>query len=65
MWDDIGLGDWLFDLDDETQVQGIVPAVLDLARKPNAAKASQASQFVLDRQRQTMEQLRDTLAAGN
>ena len=42
MWQDIGLGDWLFDLDDEAQVQRIVPAVLALATDPAAARAKAA-----------------------
>ena len=56
MWRDIGLGDWLFDLDVETDVRRIVPAVVDLARDPAAARArmAKARQFVLDRQRETM-----------
>lgn len=39
MWEDIGLKDWLFDLDDEAQVKKIVPTVLELAQDPEASKA--------------------------
>ena len=64
MWEDIGLGEWLFDLDDESDVAKVVPAVLKLARDPEAAKskAEQAQQFVEKRQRETMAQLALELA---
>ncbi len=60
MWRDIGLGDWLFDMDREDDVQRIVPAVLALARDPAAAKAKAAAarQFVQQRQRETMAVLK-------
>ena len=53
MWRDIGLGDWLFDLDQEADVARIVPAVLALAKDPAAAKAkaAKAREFVQQRQR--------------
>lgn len=56
MWQDIGLGDWLFDLDDEAQVQRIVPTVLALATDPATAKAkaAQARARVEQYQRDTM-----------
>ena len=56
MWRDIGLGDWLFDLDQEEQLAGIVPAVLAIARDPAAAraKAAQGRANVERRQRETM-----------
>jgi polysaccharide pyruvyl transferase WcaK-like protein len=56
MWQDIGLGDWLFDLDDEAQVQRIVPTILALATDPAAAKtkAAQARARVEQYQRDTM-----------
>lgn len=31
MWQDVGLGDWLFNLDDDAAHAGIVPTVLDMA----------------------------------
>lgn len=65
MWRDIGLDDWLFDLDHEEQVQRIVPTVLAMAKDPMAAKtkAAQAKVFVEQRQRETMQQLTSQLAA--
>ncbi|MEM1134728.1 MAG: polysaccharide pyruvyl transferase family protein [Bacteroidota bacterium] len=63
MWNDIGLEDWLFDLDDETQLRGIVPAVLAMAKKPRAAKkkALKAKRFVQEYQHKTMEVLKENL----
>jgi polysaccharide pyruvyl transferase WcaK-like protein len=59
MWEDIGLGDWLFDLDDESQVEQVVPAVLNMAIHANKAKAKAetAREFVRQRQRETMQEL--------
>lgn len=42
MWDDIGLGDWLFDMDDEEQIKRIVPSVLAMAKDPETARAKAA-----------------------
>ncbi len=39
MWRDIGLDDWLFDMDQPDQVSRYVPAVLALAKHPEVAKA--------------------------
>jgi polysaccharide pyruvyl transferase WcaK-like protein len=63
MWQDIGLADWLFDLDDEAQVDKVVPTVLALAKDPQAArlKASNARKFVEARQKDTMARLRSVL----
>ncbi|MDA7921724.1 polysaccharide pyruvyl transferase family protein [Verrucomicrobiales bacterium] len=60
MWEDIGLGDWLFTTDNADEMPGIVPAVLDLAKNPEAArkKAAKARAFVEKRQKETMAQLR-------
>jgi hypothetical protein len=57
MWSDIGLGDWLFDLDKEDELARVVPAVLAMAKDPEAAKAKAARgrEVVLKRQRETME----------
>lgn len=57
MWRDIGLGEWLFNLDQEEEIPGIVPAVLAMAKDPVAAKAKAAKgrEAVLKRQRETME----------
>jgi len=63
MWRDIGLGDWLFDLDQPDQHARIVPAVLSLATDPAAARARAAAarEFVEKRQRETMGILRAAL----
>ncbi|QDU61911.1 Polysaccharide pyruvyl transferase [Planctomycetes bacterium Pan216] len=63
MWEDIGLGDWLFDLDDESQVAKVAPTILAMARDPEAAKAKAANarQFVEKRQRETMAQIPKSL----
>jgi polysaccharide pyruvyl transferase WcaK-like protein len=53
MWKDIGLSEWLFDLDDEPQLAGIVPAVLAMAKDPAAAKAKVAAAQAVLRERQT------------
>ncbi len=56
MWRDIGLGDWLFDLDQPEDHKALVPAVLKLAKDPVAAKAKAltARTYVEQRQRATM-----------
>lgn len=57
MWEDIGLGEWLFDLDDESQVVQVAPKVLEMAQKPQEfkEKANQAREFVHTRQKATMD----------
>lgn len=64
MWRDIGLGDWLFDFDNEEDVKRMPAAVLALAKDPAAAKekAAKARRFVEQRQRETMEILKQQLA---
>jgi polysaccharide pyruvyl transferase WcaK-like protein len=66
MWRDIGLGDWLFDVDKEDEIPRIVPAVLAMAKDPAAAKAKVASAraFVQKRQRETMAVLTKHLRAA-
>ncbi|GAB3504626.1 polysaccharide pyruvyl transferase family protein [Spirosoma knui] len=56
MWRDIGLGDWLFDMDNEQDIARYVPTVLAMAKDPKAAKAKavKARKFVEQRQRETM-----------
>lgn len=56
MWRDVGLGDWLFDLDREDDLRRVVPTVLALATDPIAARAQaeRAREFVIGRQRDTM-----------
>jgi polysaccharide pyruvyl transferase WcaK-like protein len=53
MWKDIGLNEWLFDLDDEPQLAGIVPAVLAMAKDPAAAKAKVLKAQAVLRERQS------------
>ena len=63
MWEDIGLGDWLFDHDSDEDQKRIPSTVLDLAMNPieARAKAAKAQRFVEKRQRETMEVLRKNL----
>lgn len=63
MWEDIGLGDWLFDLDDERQVGQVADAVLAMAKDPEAAKAKAAEgRAAVERhQRETMAVLAEEL----
>ena len=55
MWKDIGLNDWLFDMDEADQVAKLVPTVLAIAKNPKAAKAKalKARSFVQKRQKET------------
>ena len=59
MWRDIGLGDWLFDLDDENDVGRLPAAVLQLAQNPSESrqKAATARAFVEERQRIAMQRM--------
>ena len=65
MWQDIGLGDWLFDMDKPQEVAGITPAVLAMAREPEKArrKALRARRFVENRQQATMAAVKKSLYA--
>jgi len=56
MWRDIGLGDWLFDLDREDEAARVAAAVLEMARNPEEAraKAEAARERVRTRFRETM-----------
>ncbi len=64
MWRDIGLGEWLFDLDVEDEIKGIVPTVLWIAQNPKMAKekALKAREIVVERQKTTMNYVKQTLA---
>jgi polysaccharide pyruvyl transferase WcaK-like protein len=64
MWRDIGLGDWLFDFDDEASVARLPGAVLEMAKNPAAAKAKaeQARAKVQELQRRMVESLRAVVA---
>ncbi|MFM2168496.1 MAG: hypothetical protein RIS79_2867, partial [Verrucomicrobiota bacterium] len=59
MWRDIGLGEWLFDFDNEDEIKAMPAAVLAIAKDPAAAKgkAVKARVFVEERQRHTMQVL--------
>lgn len=65
MWRDIGLGEWLFDMDNEADVAKIGPAALAMAKDPVAARklAKKGQQFVEKRQRETMQVLKNKLNA--
>jgi len=60
MWRDIGLGDWLFDLDLSADREKILPTALSIVQDPAAAQAkvSQAQSFVRARQLRMIEVLR-------
>ncbi len=66
MWRDIGLADWLFDLDKPDELARVAPTALAIAKDPTAAKAkaAKARQFVQQRQRETMEILQRAAAAA-
>lgn len=57
MWRDIGLGDWLFDMDRGDEVARYVPTVLSFAKDPDGArkKAAAGRAFVERRQGETMK----------
>lgn len=64
MWKDIGLEDWLFNLDVESEHAPIVPTVLSLIQAPeNAARQTRlAKDFVQQRHRHMCQVLRAALA---
>ena len=64
MWRDIGLNEWLFNLDNEDEVAQVAPTVLKMAMNPkdSRAKAAKAQAFVEQRQRETMAILGKCLA---
>jgi polysaccharide pyruvyl transferase WcaK-like protein len=66
MWQRIGLGDWLFDLDRDADLPKVVPAVLAMARDPAAAKARAATarEVVLQAQKESMMTLAGCLKKG-
>ena len=65
MWKDIGLGEWLFDFDREEDVARLVPAVLEMAKNPEAARAraEKARGFVRQRQAETLAELGKVLSS--
>ncbi len=64
MWRDIGLGDWLFDMDDEKDRARVAGAALAFAKDLKGAKekTEKARAFVRERQTATMKALADELA---
>jgi hypothetical protein len=63
MWRDIGLGEWLFDLDNEEEIPRVAPTVLAMAKDPEGSKAraAKALELVRQRQRETMGVVRQAL----
>jgi hypothetical protein len=63
MWQDLGLGDWLFNLDNDQDLKRIPNTVLEMAKDPAAAKlkATAARQTVQRLQRETMSTLKQSL----
>ena len=59
MWRDIGLGDWLFDLDIESETAKVADTLVAMARDFASAKAKTevARAVVLKRQKKTMDLL--------
>lgn len=66
MWRDIGLGEWLFNMDEESEIPGIVPAVLAMAKDPAAAKAKavKAQELVRQKQKDSMAIIAKSLPAA-
>lgn len=66
MWRDIGLEDWLFDMDDAARVSKLTETVLALAKDPAAArvKAAKAKAFVEEKQKGMVTTLGRELAKG-
>ncbi|MBN1346398.1 MAG: polysaccharide pyruvyl transferase family protein [Phycisphaerae bacterium] len=64
MWRDIGLDEWLFDMDQPGQIERLVPTVLSLVTDPDAAraKAAKARQKVGRLQEGMVRRLRSVLA---
>lgn len=63
MWKDIGLGEWLFDLDQPGDIDRLVPAVLDMVtnKKATSQKVDKALAFVHKRQKETMALMKQYL----
>lgn len=63
MWDDVGLGDWLFDLDNEDEAQQIPDTVFAMATdiEGSREKVATAAAFVAKRQAETTGILRNAL----
>ena len=67
MWRDIGLDEWLFDMDKPEEVARLEQTVLSLVKDPHGALArvAAAARIVEDRQRITMEVLQQNLAENS
>ncbi|MBI1371450.1 MAG: polysaccharide pyruvyl transferase family protein [Phycisphaera sp.] len=65
MWRDIGLDDWLFDMDNDDDVARYTSVVLSLVQHPDAAeaKARKALEFVHQRQAETMAVVKQSCPA--
>lgn len=65
MWRDIGLGDWLFDVDKPDEMARFTETVLSLVQDPQSAqeKVAKAQSVVEQRQRATMKILKNNLQA--
>jgi polysaccharide pyruvyl transferase WcaK-like protein len=63
MWRDIGLGEWLFNFDEEADVAKMPGAVLAMAKDPagSRAKAAKARAFVQERYAHAMSVLKQAL----
>lgn len=66
MWQDIGLGDWLFDLDVEGERRQVAPAALRMVQDREWAlqNVTKAKEFVESRQKATMDTLRNALKSN-
>jgi polysaccharide pyruvyl transferase WcaK-like protein len=65
MWRQIGLGDWLFDMDDPADVARLTPTVLSFVQDSAGTKAklAKAQAFVQRRQQETMAVVKKNLPA--
>ena len=43
MWRDIGLGDWLFDVDDSESMKALTPTALDIVNNPESLPARRST----------------------
>ncbi|SFJ05561.1 polysaccharide pyruvyl transferase family protein [Planctomicrobium piriforme] len=66
MWRDIGLGDWLFDMDQPDDVARLTPTLLTFVQDRPAVleKVRKAQAIVQQRQRETMQVLKQQFAAA-
>lgn len=64
MWQDIGLGEWLFDFDNEADVKRLPEVALAMAKDPAGAKAkaAKALQVVHARQKAMMDAVKGAMA---